>query len=64
MDMKTTDEEYKIISDQLEDKLGCVSFCFWMDDMFEKYLTEENKWILLLAYQRGYAKAIEDKEYQ
>lgn len=58
--MNVRDEDYETIKEQLGEDLAHASFNFWMDTTLDKYVDEDNKWILLLAYQRGYAKAVED----
>ena len=57
---EVTGKDFKDAIEQLENPAD-VSASFWLDETFDKYLTEENKWLLLLAYQRGYVRAMEDQ---
>lgn len=56
---EVTGKDFKDVLEQLENPAD-VSASYWLDDTFDKYRTDENKWLMLLAYQRGYAKAVDD----
>ena len=66
--MKLRIPDYKIVKEQLGEDMPHVSCSFWMDELLKEHYIEPTvsadkediRWLMLLAYQRGYAKAVED----
>lgn len=66
--MKLKIQDYKLLQEQLGEDFEKISLSFWADKILKKYYGDDSplsdkediRWLMLLAYQRGYAKAVED----